>query len=255
MEGRRIQTSNDEGWSWRDDLPNVDTLLPDSSSRAELDAFRLLMSFIESVDSKAANQRLMCLPGGFSEGAPGACSRPFMMVHDLGATFGKPGGFSVSRAKFRLGGWQSQEVWKEAGSCTTGPDHGFKYTFDAHPISEAGRQFLAGLMNRLSLRQIGDLFRGVRAGAYADGGAEDFEIDELIRTSLGRHGAAELLEAFDIGAVMNGRFAGAEQEGTTIADIEDARLKAELTALAWTTVFERKRAAINNRTCASRARG
>ncbi len=255
MEGRRIQTSDDEGWSWRDDLPRVDTMLPDSSSRGELDAFRLLMSFIESVDSKASNQRLMCLPGGFSEAAPGECSRPFMMVHDLGATFGKPGALSVSRAKFRLGGWQSQEIWKEAGSCTTGSDHGMKYTFDAYPISEEGRQFLAGLMNRLSLRQIGDLFRGVRAGAYADGGAEDFEVDELIRASLTHHGATELLEAFDIGAVMNGPSRGGKREELTIADVEDARLKAELTALAWTTVFESKRAAINNRTCTPRARG
>ena len=255
MEGRRIQASDDEGWSWRDDLPRVDTMLPDSSSRGALDAFRLLMSFIESVDSKASNQRLMCLPGGFSEAAPGECSRPFMMVHDLGATFGKPGAFSVSRAKFRLGGWQTQDVWKEAGSCTTGPDHGLKYTFDAYPISEEGRQFLAGLLNRLSLRQIGDLFRGVRAAAYADGGAEDFDVDELIHASLARHGAAELLAAFDIGALMNDRSPSGKREEMTIADIEDAGLKAELTALAWTTVFESKRAAINNRTCTPRARG
>ncbi len=230
-------------------------MLPDSSSRGELDALRLLMSFIESVDSKASNQRLMCLPGGFSAEAPGSCSRPFMMVHDLGATFGKPGAFSVSRAKFRLGDWQSQEVWKEAGSCTTRPDHGMKYTFEAYPISEEGRQFLAGLLNRLSLRQIGDLFRGVRAGAYADGGAEDFDVDELIRTSITRHGVAELLAAFDVEAAMSGRPSGEEEEEITIADIEDTRLRAELAALAWTTVFESKRAAINSRSCTPRARG
>ena len=171
-----------------------------------------------------------------------------MIMHDLGATFGKPGMLSVSGAKFKLDDWQSQEVWKERGSCTTRPDHGLKYTFDPYPISEEGRLFLAGLLNRLSLSQIKDLFRGVRAATFPDSGSEDFEVRELIASALVAHSEAELLEVFDIASAMHGPGAGEEEE-LTVGDIEDARLRSELSLLAWTTVFEAKRAAINNRRC------
>jgi hypothetical protein len=248
MEGRTLQGGRDEGWSWRDDLARVDTSLTDSSNQAELDAFRLIITFIESVDTKSGNQRLVCLPGGASDQNHNLCARPFMIMHDLGATFGKPGALSVSGAKFKLGGWQRQEVWKEKGSCTTNPDHGRKYTFDPYPISEEGRQFLASLLNRLSLRQIKDLFRGVHADMWPDQGTEELSVDELVGRSLRYRSEAELLKVFDVSAAMT-RATGSNDAELTIQGIEDARLRAELRLLAWTTVFEEKRSAVTRQRC------
>ncbi len=246
MEGSSLRTASD-GWSFRDDLARVDPSLPGSSTRAELDAFRLMITFLESVDTKSGNQRLVCQAAAIPDQSHRLCARPFMFMHDLGATFGKPGALSVSGAKFKLGGWQRQHVWKQEGSCTTHPGHALRYTFDPYPISEEGRQFLARLLNRLSLRQIRDLFRGVRADTWPDEGTEDFDVDELIERSLRHRSEADLLDVFDVSAVAPRRVSpGAER---TIEGIEDHRLRAELRLLAWTTVFEEKRNDVNRRRC------
>ena len=59
--------------------------------RAHRDALKLLASLAEHIDSKGVQQRLICLSGDARQENPGPCDQPFLMVHDLGVTFGSGG--------------------------------------------------------------------------------------------------------------------------------------------------------------------
>ena len=110
MPGKLMETKPDEGWAWKE-LDQVDT-----SAGADLkthrDALKLLAVFLQHTDSKAEQQRLICLPDADAKDDAGAkghagakgdadakgeagkgggppCARPFMYIHDSGLTFGR----------------------------------------------------------------------------------------------------------------------------------------------------------------------
>jgi hypothetical protein len=64
--------------------------------RAHRDALKLLAVFLQHSDNKAEQQRLVCL-GAKEAAAEGACARPFMMINDLGLTFGRATAFKQKR--------------------------------------------------------------------------------------------------------------------------------------------------------------
>jgi hypothetical protein len=152
MEGDVIEATDDQGWAWYE-LDNIDPARG-GSTRAEVDALRLLAVLISHWDNKGANQRLVCLPGG-SQG-DGKCRTPVAMVQDLGATFGP--------LKLDLHNWRATPMWSDRATCTvsmkTMPYGGA--TFPDHRITEEGRQLLGGLLQQFSETQLADLFTASR---------------------------------------------------------------------------------------------
>jgi hypothetical protein len=148
MAGAAIETYDGQGWAWFE----LDAINParGGSSRDEVDALRLLAVILAHWDNKAANQRLMCLPGG--ERADGSCGRPFALMHDLGATFGP--------TKLDLHNWRRVRVWSDPRACTVSmrslPYGGA--TFPDRQISEEGRLKLLALLEQLSAAQLEELF-------------------------------------------------------------------------------------------------
>jgi hypothetical protein len=163
MRGKTIESPEHEGWIW----PELD-LVDEASGgapRAHRDALKLLAALVQHVDSKARQQRLLCLPGGTKEGSEAECARPFMMVVDLGVTFGSAHLFSRNLnhiASMNFEHWNAVPVWKDPDRCVAKLQRSFSGTLDDPRISEAGRKFLADLLMQLSDQQIHDLFEVAR---------------------------------------------------------------------------------------------
>jgi hypothetical protein len=148
VNARVIESFDGQGWSWYE-LDRIDPARG-GSSRAEVDALRLLAVFLAHWDNKAANQRLICPAGRESSG--GGCAAPVAMIQDLGATFGPN--------RIDLPNWRAAPMWQDRATCTVSM-HALPYTgatFPDHRISEAGRLMIAGLLEQVSTRQLEDLF-------------------------------------------------------------------------------------------------
>jgi hypothetical protein len=147
---------DDPGWSW----PDLDLLEPaaGAASRAEIDALKLMAVLLQHTDTKVEQQRLLCVDDVTSR-RPEDCRRPFLMINDLGLTFGRASILNdnaVSGANFLS--WSSVPVWKDSTGCVGNLAQSLTGTLNDPRISEEGRQFLARLLVRLSTRQIRDLF-------------------------------------------------------------------------------------------------
>jgi hypothetical protein len=155
MPGRTIKAGAIEGWSWYE-LDRIDPAAG-GSSRAEVDALRLMGVFLNHWDNKGANQRLVCL----SDGDSLRCAQPFALLQDVGQTFGPRG--------VNLDGWRGTRIWADAATCRVSmkdlPYGGA--TFGEAHITEGGRLFLGDLLRRLSHAQIAALFRGARFPEFA----------------------------------------------------------------------------------------
>ena len=162
LDGRIIEASEDQGWGWYE-LSSVDAARG-GSTRAEVDALRLMAVFLAHWDNKAANQRLVCPEG--ADRPDGGCDRPLAIMQDLGATFGP--------LKMDLHHWRTGRIWKDAASCTVSMEQmpWGGATFPERRISEDGRQLLLGLLAQLSDGQLRDLFEGSRGTAVSQFNAE-----------------------------------------------------------------------------------
>jgi hypothetical protein len=157
MRGREIETATGSGWAW----PELDLVDPttDGTLRAERDALKLLAVFIQHTDSKPEQQRLICVstPEKPQDGAP--CAEAFMMVHDLGLTFGHANLFNRnSVGSVNLRGWSHTPVWKDPARCVANLPKSLTGSLNNPSITEAGRQFLADLLVQLTDTQLHDLF-------------------------------------------------------------------------------------------------
>jgi hypothetical protein len=154
-EGHEIKTSGGEGWAWPE-LGLVDEAVG-GAPRAHRDALTLLAAFMQHTDSKPRQQRLLCLSGAISSDR--MCDRPFLMVHDVGLTFGRANfGNKADTASVNLAEWARTPVWRDAGECVAFLNKSFTGTLDNPRIGEAGRAFLAGLLSQLRDEQLRDLF-------------------------------------------------------------------------------------------------
>jgi len=138
-----------DGWSWME----LD-LIEESAGgapRAQVDALKLLAAFLQHTDSKREQQRLMCLDE--------ACAHPFMMIADLGLTFGRASLANVNEtASVNLQAWSQTPVWKSPLGCVGNLPKSLTGTLKDPVISDAGRHFLANLLIKLSDRQLHELF-------------------------------------------------------------------------------------------------
>ena len=156
LKGEKLETKKVRGWGWNE-LSKIDPAAG-GASRAQVDALRLLAVFLNHWDNKPKNQRLLCLDEKQPpEGTLPVCRRPVAMVQDLGGTFGPD--------KFDLAGWAKTPIWQDAATCDVSMRE-LPYGGSSFPdirISEAGRQFLASRLGKLSANQVRELFEGARA--------------------------------------------------------------------------------------------
>jgi hypothetical protein len=162
MPGKIMEVEEDSGWSWVE-LSSVDQT-NGGAPLAHRDALKLLAAFIQHTDSKPSQQRLVCLDNVLGEGSSGsACAHPFMMLNDVGRTFGKANLFNKDLpGSVDLKAWSSMSVWKDKTGCVANIPRSVTGSLDNPVISEEGRRFLAGLLGQLTDTQIHDLFEVAR---------------------------------------------------------------------------------------------
>jgi hypothetical protein len=178
MEGEVLQTQSDSGWAWTE----LD-LVQETAGGAPLahrDALKLLAVMIQHTDSKPEQQRLMCEPGEKvgKNGEP--CLHTFMMISDLGLTFGHATVYnrnSVSSVNFEQ--WSRVKIWSDAKACIADISRSQTGTLDHPRISEAGRKFLANLLVQLTDAQLRDLFNVARFPERT-GGGRPATVDEWV---------------------------------------------------------------------------
>ncbi|MDQ1639163.1 MAG: hypothetical protein QOF62_2502 [Pyrinomonadaceae bacterium] len=136
---------------------SLDKLLNNGGNRAEIDAFKLWLAFIDHGDTKADNQKFSCLDSKKNADGTRMCKRDQAVyyVADMGATFGYS---SASEKKARLANWKDKDPIKvDGGRCHTTA----KGVGDTK-ISEAGRLLLAdGLQRLLDAEQTDNLITRV----------------------------------------------------------------------------------------------
>jgi hypothetical protein len=119
-------------------------LLDNGAPRAQIDAFKLWLAFIDHGDTKNQNQRFACLKTEEDNDLIKSCERgdAIFYVADMGSTFG----FSTaSEKKARLDLWKGKDpIRVSGGRCSTTA----KSIGDTE-ISEAGRKLLADNLQRL----------------------------------------------------------------------------------------------------------
>src|SRR5262249_17361961 len=143
----------------------------------ERDGLKLLAAFMKHSDNKPPQQRLVCDKVNVDQTTQPfttTCEKSFMLVQDVGATFGG-GGLLTSNgsAKMNLKEWSGKTLWRKVGTdAAPKPCHAeLTKSLTAHDglsnpaISEEGRRFDAGLMCQLSDQQIEDLFKASRVAA------------------------------------------------------------------------------------------
>ncbi|MBV9216685.1 MAG: hypothetical protein JO053_10955 [Acidobacteria bacterium] len=132
---------NDKGAS----LPgSLKKLAANGEPRAEIDAFKLWLAFIDHGDTKDDNHRFACLKTVKAADGTLSCAegQAIFYVSDMGSTFGYS---SDSSKKARLELWQGKDPIKiEGGKCYSTA----KSIGDAR-VSEAGRALLAANLKRL----------------------------------------------------------------------------------------------------------
>jgi membrane-associated phospholipid phosphatase len=163
IEGREVTRGGRTGWSWLElDLIDEDQ---GGATRAERDALKLLAVFMQHTDTKPEQQRLICLDE-IASAVP--CVRPFMMINDVGLTFGRANIANTNlTGSVNLEEWSRTPVWKhtdwEDGSrCVGNLPKSLTGTLKDPLIAEDGRKLLADLLMQLSDAQLRDLFKAAR---------------------------------------------------------------------------------------------
>jgi hypothetical protein len=169
-----------EKWGW-EQLAQVSEAAGGATA-AQRDALKLVAVLLQHSDSKAKNQRIVCVEGG---GEGETCQTPLMMIQDLGVTFGRANALNLQpRASVNLAEWRQLPIWKDASRCVGNLAGSWTGTLKEPVISEDGRQFLADLLVQLSDQQISDLFETARVDlrprAPQDGRSGFPSVDEWV---------------------------------------------------------------------------
>jgi hypothetical protein len=181
MQGHTMESHTDSGWTWPE-LDLVDERVG-GAPRAHRDALKLLAAIVQHTDSKAEQQRLVCLTEHDDEddedGEDGVCAQPFMIISDLGQTFGQANAFNRDGpGSVNLEKWASVPVWKDPARCIANLSKSVTGTLENPRISEEGRAFLADLLTQLSDQQILDVFSVARMPLRSSDPRRSGTIDE-----------------------------------------------------------------------------
>jgi hypothetical protein len=162
MPGREIEApSVGPGWGW----PELDLVdeAAGGAPLAERDALKLLAVVLQHSDSKPEQQKLLCVGDHESKHDLASCREPFLMIHDLGQTFGHANLFNRGTVgSVNLQQWSSAPVWKDAAHCIGNLAPSQTGTLIDPMISESGRRFLLDLLAQLTDDQLRDLFTVAR---------------------------------------------------------------------------------------------
>jgi hypothetical protein len=157
--GHEMNSEHKGGWAW----PELDLVdeQQGGAPRAQRDALKLLAVFMQHTDTKEEQERLLCLPS--SKRDVDECDQPFMLLHDVGLTFGQANAFNrTSVGSVNFDQWSKTPIWKDAKTCVGHMSESNTGTLGDPIISEAGRQFLADLLVQLTDQQLRDLFQVAR---------------------------------------------------------------------------------------------
>src|SRR6185312_9944335 len=93
---------------------SLEKLQRNGGNRAEIDAFKLWLAFIDHGDTKADNQKYSCLDSKKNGDGTRTCKRDQAVyyVADMGSTFGHS---SASEKKARLANWKDKDPIKVDG--------------------------------------------------------------------------------------------------------------------------------------------
>ena len=163
LAGDPIELSKDSGWAWVE-LNFVDQT-SGGAPLAHRDALKLLAAMIQHTDNKPQQQRLVCLDKvhGLAAEEDGTCKQPFMLINDLGKTFGQATLTNTDKkSAVNFESWSGTPMWKDAKGCVAQLSKSFSGSLEHPKISEAGRKFLADLLSQLSDQQLRDLFEVAR---------------------------------------------------------------------------------------------
>jgi hypothetical protein len=139
--GIDVNCNNKDSGSLADSL---DKLLQSGAPRAQVDALKLWLAFIDHGDTKTDNHKFACLKSKTGADNTRICEpgEAVFYVSDMGSTFGHS---ASSEKKARLDVWKSKDPIKVSdGRCSTTA----KSVGDTN-ISEEGRRLLAGGLQRL----------------------------------------------------------------------------------------------------------
>ena len=157
--GQEMQGENKGGWAW----PELDLVdeQQGGAPKAQRDALKLLAVLMQHTDNKPEQERLLCPPNGWAD--DGTCAKPFMLMHDVGLTFGHANfanRAATSAVNFDL--WSKTPMWRDRATCIGHMSQSYTGTLGDPKISEAGRKFLADLLVQLTDQQLRDLFEVAR---------------------------------------------------------------------------------------------
>ena len=96
LDGEPIEAGDERGWAFHE-LHKIDPARG-GATQAEVDALRLMATFLHHWDNKSSNQRLTCANAKTTE-----CAHPLAMIQDVGSEFGPK--------KAELKNWRSKPVW------------------------------------------------------------------------------------------------------------------------------------------------
>ncbi|MFN2517102.1 MAG: hypothetical protein ABR556_12915 [Pyrinomonadaceae bacterium] len=143
---------------------SLQKLLQNGARRAEIDAFKLWLAFIDHGDTKTDNQKFACLDSLKNADGTRTCKagQAVFYVSDMGSTFGHS---RSSEKKATLAAWRGDPIRVSDGQCTTTA----KSVGDTS-ISEEGRRLLAMELQRLldAERRDGTITRVFRASRNAE---------------------------------------------------------------------------------------
>jgi hypothetical protein len=193
--GYILEDHDDQGWAWKE----LEKVKPEKggASAEQISALVLLAVFVQHGDQKPEQQRIGCnkedvlYSGKKKKKMKAECTRPILMVQDLGSTFGRADQFTSQQAKMEFDLWSNKPVWNLSEEASYFQKTGHKVCIgnligsatarqeglDNPVISEAGRKFLADELVQLSDSQIEDLFRSGRA----DETGEEISVDGVNR--------------------------------------------------------------------------
>jgi hypothetical protein len=139
--------------------------------RLRREALTIFIAFINHMDNKAEQQRIICKDDDIIDYGNGTafCKDPIIMVQDAGSNFGN--GFSILQGDIRLNKldlkkWMKLQLWKNADTCTIQVNEGISSTFDQMEVSEAGQLYLASFLSQLTLSQVKEYFVASKIGLW-----------------------------------------------------------------------------------------
>jgi hypothetical protein len=154
FDGKEWKGDGGSGWSWKElDLVSE---AKGGAPRAQTDALKLLAVLMQHTDSKPEQQRLVCLDHGEDAAA---CEHPFLMINDVGLTFGRASFMNLNTpSAVNLKAWRETPIWHGDTGCMGNIAKSYSGTLSYPVVTDEGRAFLAGLLARLSDQQLHDLF-------------------------------------------------------------------------------------------------